>query len=147
MFIDSITVILFLAAVTIRLARTLKFNPVPVIMAEIFCANLGGSATMSGDPPNIIIGTSLHLSFGQFLTNTGLIALVSLIIIIVYFFFMFRKKIVSADGFVLDVESMPTPKSAIENTTDFIISCIIFAIAIVLLVTHAQTGLSVALSV
>ena len=59
MFIDSITVILFLAAVTLELAQTLKCNPVPIILSEIFCANLGGSATMCGDPPNIIIGTSL----------------------------------------------------------------------------------------
>ena len=58
MFIDSITVILFLAAVTVELAQLLGFSPVPVILAEIFCANLGGSATMCGDPPNIIIGTS-----------------------------------------------------------------------------------------
>ena len=59
MFIDSITVILFIAAVTIELARLLKFDPVPVVIAEIFCANVGGSATMCGDPPNIIIGTSI----------------------------------------------------------------------------------------
>ena len=45
MFIDSITVILFLAAVTVELSQLLKFNPVPMILAEIFCANLGGSAT------------------------------------------------------------------------------------------------------
>lgn len=51
MFIDSITVILFLAAVTAELAKTLYFDPVPMILAEIFCANLGGSATMCGDPP------------------------------------------------------------------------------------------------
>ena len=50
MFIDSITVILFLAAVTVELSHLLKFNPVPMILAEIFCANLGGSATMCGDP-------------------------------------------------------------------------------------------------
>ena len=46
MFIDSITVILFLAAVTIELAKTLKFDPVPMIISEIFCANIGGAATM-----------------------------------------------------------------------------------------------------
>lgn len=62
MFIDSITVILFLAAVTVELANLLKFNPIPMIISEIFCANLGGSATMCGDPPNIIIGTSLEYS-------------------------------------------------------------------------------------
>ena len=70
MFIDSITVILFLAAVTAELAKTLYFDPVPMILAEIFCANLGGSATMCGDPPNIIIGTSLGLTFFDFLTNS-----------------------------------------------------------------------------
>lgn len=74
MFIDSITVILFLAAVTVELAQLLKFNPIPMILSEIFCANLGGSATMCGDPPNIIIGTSLGYSFSDFITNTGLIA-------------------------------------------------------------------------
>ena len=63
MFIDSITVILFLAAVTVELSRLLKFNPLPMILAEVFCANLGGSATMCGDPPNIIIGTSFGYSF------------------------------------------------------------------------------------
>lgn len=66
MFIDSITVILFLAAVTVELAKLLKFNPVPMILSEIFCANLGGSATMCGDPPNIIIGTSFGYSFSDF---------------------------------------------------------------------------------
>lgn len=91
MFIDSITVILFLAAVTVELANLLKFSPIPVILAEIFCANLGGSATMCGDPPNIIIGTSLGYSFG-----------------------------------------------------DFVISSLIFTLAVVLLITHAQTGLTVA---
>ena len=68
MFIDSITVILFLAAVTAELGRTLRFDPVPMILAEIFCANLGGSATMCGDPPNIIIGTAL----GYFLFIYGI---------------------------------------------------------------------------
>ena len=69
MFIDSITVILFLAAVTVELANLLKFDPVSMIFAEIFCANLGGSATMCGDPPNIIIGTSLGYSFGDFIAS------------------------------------------------------------------------------
>jgi Na+/H+ antiporter NhaD/arsenite permease-like protein len=78
MFIDSITVILFLAAVTVELAKLLHIDPVPMILADIFCANLGGSATMCGDPPNIIIGTSLGYSFSDFLTNTGVIALVAL---------------------------------------------------------------------
>lgn len=141
MFIDSITVILFLAAVTVELARLLKFNPVPVILAEIFCANLGGSATMCGDPPNIIIGTSLGYTFGDFISNTGVIALICLVFVIIYFYLCFHKELGSGNT------EVPTsgldPKDAIENKRDFAISCIIFAVTVVLLVTHAQTGLTV----
>lgn len=143
MFIDSITVILFLAAVTIELAGLLRFNPVPMILAEVFCANLGGSATMCGDPPNIIIGTSLGYTFSDFLTNTGLIALVSLLVILVLFFFAFKKDLKSEDNGI-DIEKLPEPKTAILDKTGFGISCAIFLCAVILLVTHAQTGLTVA---
>ncbi|MCM1544649.1 MAG: SLC13 family permease [Ruminococcus sp.] len=141
MFIDSITVILFLAAVTVELAQLLKFNPVPMILSEIFCANLGGSATMCGDPPNIIIGTSLGYSFSDFITNTGLIAGVSLIFVVIYFFLVFRKELKNDSQ--VDISKMPTPSSAITNKTDFVISTIIFLVAVVLLITHANTGLTV----
>ncbi len=144
MFIDSITVILFLAAVTIELAKLLKFNPVPMILSEIFCANLGGSATMCGDPPNIIIGTSLEFSFSDFLTNTGIIAAISLVFVIVYFYFVFGKAMAADSSKDIDLSAIPEPKDAITNKRDFIISSIIFGCAVVLLVTHAQTGLTVA---
>lgn len=144
MFIDSITVILFLAAVTIELAKLLKFNPIPMILSEIFCANLGGSATMCGDPPNIIIGTSLGYSFADFVTNTGLMALISLVFVVAYFLIVFYKELTVQEGEGIDAASMPTPREAITNKKDFAISSIIFACAVVLLVTHAQTGLTVA---
>ena len=144
MFIDSITVILFLAAVTVELSQLLKFSPVPMVLAEIFCANLGGSATMCGDPPNIIIGTALGYSFADFLTNTGLIAGIALIAIIIFFFFAFKKELTANNDEKIDPSTFPNPGDAIENKKDFIVSTIIFIIAIVLLVTHAQTGLTVA---
>ena len=97
MFIDSITVILFLAVASVRLAHLLKFDPIPLIIAEIFTANLGGAATMSGDPPNIIIGTALGLTFGDFLRNTGLIALLCMVVMVPYFYFCFRRQIQSRD--------------------------------------------------
>ncbi len=143
MFIDSITVILFLAAVTIELAHLLKFNPVPMILAEIFCANLGGSATMCGDPPNIIIGSALHLSFFDFLVNTGLIAGISLLFILIYFFLCFRKEYRSA-GNDVDISTMPDPASVITDKRGFIVSIVIFLITVVMLVTHSMTHLSVA---
>ena len=144
MFIDSITVILFLAAITIKLSQLLKFNPVPMIMSEIFCANLGGSATMCGDPPNIIIGTSMHYSFFDFVSNTGLIAGICLILIVLYFYFVFRRELKVKTGEVEVKEEDLNPSNAIKDKTGFIFSTIIFLIAVVLLVTHAQTHLTVA---
>ena len=144
MFIDSITVILFLAAVTIELSQLLKFNPVSMILAEVFCANLGGSATMCGDPPNIIIGTSLGYSFMDFVLNTGVIALISLVFVLIYFYLVCRKELTAGTAKATDLSSMPSPESAITNKFGFAMSCIIFLAAIILLVTHAQTGLSVA---
>lgn len=143
MFIDSITVILFLAAVTLELAQTLKCNPVPIILSEIFCANLGGSATMCGDPPNIIIGTSLGYTFGEFISNTGFIALISLIVIVIYFYLCFHKEL-AGQGAAVQITSYPDPKEAITDKGEFAKSCVIFLLAVVLLVTHAQTGLTVA---
>ena len=142
MFIDSITVILFLAAVTVELAQLLKFDPIPMILSEVFCANLGGSATMCGDPPNIIIGTSLGYTFGDFLTNTGVIAGISLIVVVLYFFLIFRKSFPrSAQA---QQNAYPDPKEMITDKKGFVMSCIIFAIAVVLLITHGSTGLTVA---
>ena len=144
MFIDSITVILFLAAVTIELAQLLKFDPIPMILAEVFCANLGGSATMCGDPPNIIIGTSLGYSFGDFITNTGVIGLISLVVVIIYFYFVFRKDLATSDTEAIKKLEASGGENLIEDKKSFAASCVIFGLAVVLLVSHAQTGLTVA---
>lgn len=144
MFIDSITVILFLAAVTVELAQLLKFDPIPMIISEVFCANLGGAATMCGDPPNIIVGTSLGYSFFDFVLNTGLICLLALAVIIVYFFLIYRKELTGERVAAADIARMPDPKQAITNKRDFTVSVVVFAIAVLLLVTHSFTGLTVA---
>ena len=143
MFIDSITVIMFLAAVTVELAQLLELDPVPMILAEIFCSNLGGSATMCGDPPNIIIGTSLGCTFFDFISNTGLMALVSLAFMLVYFCVFYRREAVDSPRIGELSAACPLPRDAIVSRRDFVLSCCIFLAAVVLLVTHAQTHLTV----
>lgn len=144
MFIASITVILFLASVTIELSRLLKFNPVPMIMAEIFCANLGGSATMCGDPPNIIIGSNLHYTFMDFVMNIGLCALIAFVLTLVYFFLVMRKELAGDPDNKTDFSDLPSPESFITDKKGFIISCVIFICSVVLIITHSLTGLTVA---
>lgn len=144
MFIDSITVILFLAAITAELGRMLGFNPVPMILSEIFCANLGGSATMCGDPPNVIIGTSLGYTFTDFIENTGLIAGICLIVVVLYFSLSLRSRISSKTVNYEKLERQLDPKAAITSKKSFAISVSVFLVTVVLLITHAQTGLTVA---
>jgi len=145
MFIDSITVLLFLASVTIEMSRMLKFDPVPVIIAEIFASNVGGAATMSGDPPNIIIGTAFGYTFTDFITNTGVIAWAGMAVAVVYFYFACRKTLVaSTKGSAAAHTPYPHPREAIVNRPLFMLSAAIFILVVILLITHAQSGLSVA---
>jgi Na+/H+ antiporter NhaD/arsenite permease-like protein len=143
MFIDSITVLLFMTVVIIELARLLKFDPVPIIIAVIFASNVGGSATMSGDPPNIIIGTALGLTFTDFIINTGPVAWAGLILAMGIFYFMFRKLLQSKESVV--PINLPRPGEVIHSRLLFILNTFIFILIIALLVTHAQTGISVGL--
>jgi len=147
MFIDSITVLLFLASVTIELARLLKFDPVPIIIAEIFAANTGGSATMCGDPPNIIIGTAFGYTFTDFAVNTGPIAWIGMLLTLGFFYLVFRKILTSSQQ--NNSSNLPTqypePKEAIVNPRLFKIGTGIFILVVILLITHAQTGISVAM--
>lgn len=144
MFTDSITVVLFLATVTLELSQTMKFDPVPMILSEIFCANLGGAATMCGDPPNIIIGTSLGYTFSDFITNTGVIVAICFVLMLAYFTLCFRKELGRAEQENGGAAACPAPATAITNRPAFFASAAVFLMAVVLLITHAQTELSVA---
>lgn len=145
MFIDSITVMLFLSSATIELSRILKFDPVPVIVAEIFAANTGGSATMCGDPPNIIIGTAFGYTFSDFVVNTGPIAWAGMIVAVLYFYIIFRKTLKThSDNSDTQPDRYPEPREAIVHYSLFKVYIGIFILVVVLLVTHAQTGLSLA---
>ena len=129
---------------SVRLAHLLKFDPIPLIIAEIFTANLGGAATMSGDPPNIIIGTALGLTFGDFLRNTGLIALLCMVVMVPYFYFCFRRQIQSRDETARAAAMSLDPRASISSRKAFVVNVTIFLVTVLLLVTHAKTGLTVA---
>ena len=68
-FLDNVTTVLLIAPVTLAIARHLEAPPYPFLFAEVFASNIGGTATLIGDPPNIIIGSAAHLSFNDFVVN------------------------------------------------------------------------------
>ncbi|MEP6895092.1 MAG: SLC13 family permease, partial [Chloroflexota bacterium] len=96
MFMDSITVMLFLSALTLQLCVLLKLDPVPLIIAEVCAANTGGAATLVGDPPNVILGTTLGFNFTDFAVNTGPLAICGALVLLAYFYWMNRKSLKSA---------------------------------------------------
>jgi len=95
-FMDSITVMLFLSALTLQLCLLLKLDPVPLIIAEVCAANTGGAATLVGDPPNVILGTTLGFNFTDFALNTGPIAILAAALMLVFFYLVNRKALKSA---------------------------------------------------
>ncbi len=90
-FLDNVTTILLMAPISILLATELKLNPFPFVMTEIMAANIGGSATLIGDPTQLIIGGEGKLGFNDFLLNTSPVTVISLIVLIATVYVLYRK--------------------------------------------------------
>ncbi len=96
MFMDSITVMMFLSALTVQLCKLLKIDPVPMVIAEVCAANTGGAATLVGDPPNVILGTVLGYNFSDFAAHTGPISAVACLILVGIFYLANRRILMAA---------------------------------------------------
>ncbi len=90
-FLDNVTTVILIMPITFFIAKQLDINPVPFLITEIFASNIGGTATLIGDPPNIIIGSAANLSFMDFIvTLTGVITVI-LLVILGLLMFVFKK--------------------------------------------------------
>lgn len=93
-FLDNVSTVLLLIPVTISIAKSLEVNPIPLIMAEILASNIGGTATLVGDPPNIMIGSAVgDISFISFVINIAPIVIVTMLISIFLLKWMYREEI------------------------------------------------------
>jgi Na+/H+ antiporter NhaD/arsenite permease-like protein len=93
MFIDNVTTVLLIVPITISVFRTLRISPVPFIIAQVLASNVGGTATLIGDPPNILIGSAANIDFTSFIINMGPTIAVSLLVSLFILKFMFRKEL------------------------------------------------------
>ena len=96
--LDNVTTILLILPVILSITKDLKLNPIPFIMTAIFSSNIGGAATLIGDPPNIMIGSRARLNFIDFLMNNAVIAIPILMITSVIFAFVYRKNLGAIHG-------------------------------------------------
>lgn len=146
-FMDSITVMVFMASLTIEVCAILRVAPMPFLIAEICSANIGGSATMVGDPPNVIIGTALNLTFSDFARNTGSIAMIAFAVNIVIFGIIYEKLLnrkhhdVKA---IMEEHKDLDPFSAIQDLRLMRVSLMVFIFTVTLLIMHNVIDMLVA---
>jgi Na+/H+ antiporter NhaD/arsenite permease-like protein len=127
---------------TIELSRVLKINPVPLLISEALASNIGGTATVIGDPPNIMIGSAFGLSFMDFIINIAPIVLINMFVLIFLVKIYFKKKLGEAEK--LDKLEALRDKYAISDMELFKRSISIFAIVIFLFIIHDFIGISLA---
>ena len=97
-FLDNVTTVLLVAPVTFQITRKLNINPYPYLVLEIFAANIGGTATLIGDPPNILIGSSLGLSFTDFLFELTPIVIVTMLVLALGFDLIWGRRLVTTEA-------------------------------------------------
>jgi len=92
-FLDNVTTVLLIVPVTLKITDSLGVDPVPYLMTQIMASNIGGTATLIGDPPNIMIGSQTGLSFMDFLVNLGPVVVVILAVTLGILYFIYRNKL------------------------------------------------------
>lgn len=106
--LDNVTTVILIAPVTLFVASTLRVSPIPYLIAEILASNIGGMATLIGDPPNILIGSAAGIDFVTFAANMGPIALIILLAFIGMARFLFKKELTVRDQSSIDIAGLDT---------------------------------------
>lgn len=149
MFMGSITVMLFLSALTLQLCRLLKLDPVPLIIAEVCAANTGGAGTLVGDPPNMVLGSMLGFNFADFATHTGPISIIAALLLLMAFYFRNRTALKNAhnaltEDAIIEIEALHQEPVHAHLTRVGIAG---FTVSVILLILHAPlsdwTGLPI----
>lgn len=138
--LDNVTTVLLVGPMTIAIAKMLEINPVPFLMTQILASNAGGTATLIGDPPNIMIGSAANLSFMDFLKNTGIAVVLIIIFMIVMMRFVYKKEI-EVEG--LDTSKIMNldPDKSITDKPLLIKGVVVIVLVILGFIFHDQIGM------
>ena len=110
-FLDNVTTVLLIGPMTIAITRMLEVDPVPFLVTQILASNIGGTATLIGDPPNIMIGSAAGLSFVDFITNIGLAVVIILAVTLLCFRFLYYRSLVVTERAKLAVLELDEKKT------------------------------------
>jgi Na+/H+ antiporter NhaD/arsenite permease-like protein len=141
--LDNVTTVVLLTPVTLSIARTLRVSPFPYLISQIFASNIGGTATLIGDPPNIMIGSAAGLDFGDFLVNLAPVVIVIMAIFLGLMWLAFRGHM-EDDANRLDILATVDPAAAIKDRPLMIRSLIVLGLTIVGFLLHSALHLEAA---
>lgn len=135
--LDNVTTVLLMVPITFSITRILKVNPVPYLISEVLASNIGGTATLIGDPPNIMIGAANpHLTFNAFLINLAPIAIVILAVALIMLYFIYRNQLSVTDADREQLNQLDA-REAIQNVPLMKKSLIVLGLTILGFMLHS----------
>ena len=140
-FLDNVTTVILVMPITFVVAKQLDLNPVPLLVTEIFASNIGGTTTLIGDPPNIIIGSVAGFSFMDFIRELTIICLIIMIAVIAFLYLCFRKQLVTTEEKMASIQNIDNSKTI----TDYALlkrSMTVLALVILGFLTHDITHIA-----
>lgn len=139
-FLDNVTTVLLIGPMTFSICQKLELNPVPYLMTQIMSSNLGGTATLIGDPPNIMIGSAADISFAQFVIYDGPIVVISMIAAVFMFRFIYGKGL-SVSPEKMELIMQMDEREQIRDHALFIKSIIMIFLVALAFILHDVLGL------
>lgn len=139
--LDNVTTVLLIGPMTLVITDILRLNPLPFLITEILASNIGGTATLIGDPPNIMIGSAAGLGFNDFLMNVGPVALIVLVVTLGLLYVIYRKDLVVEETYKKEVLLLDE-KTAIKDKALLIKSLAGIAFVLVGFIMHQQLGMT-----
>ena len=141
--LDNVTTVVLLTPVTLSIARTLKVSPIPYLLSQVFASNIGGTATLIGDPPNILIGSAAGLDFAAFVMHLTPIVLVILVAFVGLMYLAFGRTM-EDDADRLDILATLDPRAALVDRPLMVRALVVLALTIVGFLAHSAIGLEAA---
>ncbi len=139
-FLDNVTTVLLIGPMTFSICSKLELNPVPYLMTQILSSNIGGTATLIGDPPNIMIGSAAEIPFISFVIYDGPIVVIVMIATVFAFKFLYKKRLSVAPEKMALIMQMDE-KNEIRDHALFIKSIIVICIAALAFIFHDKIGI------
>ncbi len=139
-FLDNVTTVLLIGPMTLTICSMLNVNPVPFFIAEIMASNIGGTATLIGDPPNIMIGSAAGFDFADFIAYDAPAVVIILAVILVLFYFMYGRKMSVSQTDVDEVMALQ-PRDYIKNPRLLKISVVMIVLVVAGFMLHGSLGL------